>query len=897
VTSSGVVGVGTDDPTPTNKNTISPRFVVSGNGANGAAQVVRHTSLGNGGGALQLSATRGSDADNHTIVQNGDGVGTVAYTASDGVQFVSVAEIVAQVDGTPGVNDLPGRLVFKTTADGASAGAERMRLTNAGNLGIGSTTPATKLDVVGDIQVDSGSDICIVSGNCLSNMSGALTNTQVEGFIADDITTNYIPFDNGTKLVSSGLFWNNGTGQLSIGHTSAVNNLSVADASSFTGNMFTQNEQFPLEIRNTDTTVGNFASIIFRGGANTSGGAAIGTQFQNQTPGSITGDIVMGTNNLGTFSEKFRIKADGKVGIGSTAPTVKLDVNGDIRAMAQGDVRFGDADSSNFVAFQAPATVASDVTWTLPATDGTNGQLLSTNGSGDLTWAATGADNLGNHTATANIKLGSQYLSGDGGNEGISVDSTGQVGIGSASPSSLLDVSKDLGDIDAKVLTLANISTVSGQTPGTVLHFFTGNRDTASIIAKHNTAGGDDASLNFEVRDASNTMRERMRINNAGKIGIGSVSPSQFIDIDTGSTTGDHYVRINSDDGTDDDIVGFRAERSTGHVDLKYLQNSGSSFSQAIIEATKDSGAFAPDILFKIDGVEGMRISGTGSGFIGMGQTAPIAKLDIKDDSNIPLRVTASDTSSVIRINRDGTHAVGGTIGSLAYRGKNSLGIGSTYAHIDAISTDTNFLSANGELTFNVIVNNSDTEAMRIDDNANLGIGVTAPVHKLQVAGTAGLSTGTAWTNTSDIRLKDIRGDYDKGLNEIMQLRTVKFNYKEDNPLGLPSDKEIIGFIAQEVEQVIPEAVVTRDDGYLELNVDPIHWALVNATQEQQEEIEENLAMFKTMQGQVSENTRQIASLKEELSSYKEKVDSLEVENKLMKEVLCELRPSASFCR
>jgi hypothetical protein len=57
---------------------------------------------------------------------------------------------------------------------------------------------------------------------------------------------------------------------------------------------------------------------------------------------------------------------------------------------AQGDVRFADSDSSNWVAFQAPATIASDVTWTLPSADGTSGQVLSTDGSGTLSWASGG---------------------------------------------------------------------------------------------------------------------------------------------------------------------------------------------------------------------------------------------------------------------------------------------------------------------------------------------------------------------------------------------------------------------------------------------------------------------------------------------------------------------------
>jgi hypothetical protein len=53
-------------------------------------------------------------------------------------------------------------------------------------------------------------------------------------------------------------------------------------------------------------------------------------------------------------------------------------------------LRFADSDSSNWVAFQAPATVSSNVTWTLPAADGTANQALVTNGSGTLSWAAAG---------------------------------------------------------------------------------------------------------------------------------------------------------------------------------------------------------------------------------------------------------------------------------------------------------------------------------------------------------------------------------------------------------------------------------------------------------------------------------------------------------------------------
>jgi len=65
-------------------------------------------------------------------------------------------------------------------------------------------------------------------------------------------------------------------------------------------------------------------------------------------------------------------------------------MSSDVTLRAQSDLRFADSDSSHYVAFQSPATVAANVTWTLPAADGTNGQALSTNGSGTLSWQTAG---------------------------------------------------------------------------------------------------------------------------------------------------------------------------------------------------------------------------------------------------------------------------------------------------------------------------------------------------------------------------------------------------------------------------------------------------------------------------------------------------------------------------
>jgi len=78
---------------------------------------------------------------------------------------------------------------------------------------------------------------------------------------------------------------------------------------------------------------------------------------------------------------------------------------------ATGALRFADTDSSNYVAFKAPGTISANVTWTLPATDGTASQVLSTNGSGTLSWAtASGSGTVANGCIYLNnLTISSSY--------------------------------------------------------------------------------------------------------------------------------------------------------------------------------------------------------------------------------------------------------------------------------------------------------------------------------------------------------------------------------------------------------------------------------------------------------------------------------------------------------
>jgi hypothetical protein len=111
-------------------------------------QVIGQYSANLNGGFLELTKSRNATAGSHTVVQSGDQLGIIRFSGSDGSSFVAGAEILCSVDGTPGTNDMPGRLVFSTTADGAASPTERLRITSAGvlqiadagNITVGTTT-------------------------------------------------------------------------------------------------------------------------------------------------------------------------------------------------------------------------------------------------------------------------------------------------------------------------------------------------------------------------------------------------------------------------------------------------------------------------------------------------------------------------------------------------------------------------------------------------------------------------------------------------------------------------------------------------------------------------------------------------------------------------------------
>jgi hypothetical protein len=153
------------DATPLIVNQVG-QLIVGHTEAIGAGQNTNIQSQGTGGVAgvsafrwsndatpprLQVGKSRGAAVGTNAIVQSGDQLGGLYFYGDDGTDLVTQgASIIAEVDGTPGTSDMPGRLVFSTTADGASSPTERVRITSAGKTGFATSAPAATVHVAGD---------------------------------------------------------------------------------------------------------------------------------------------------------------------------------------------------------------------------------------------------------------------------------------------------------------------------------------------------------------------------------------------------------------------------------------------------------------------------------------------------------------------------------------------------------------------------------------------------------------------------------------------------------------------------------------------------------------------------------------------------------------------------
>jgi len=224
--------------------------------------------------------------------------------------------------------------------------------------------------------------------------------------------------------------------------------------------------------------------------------------------------------------------------------------------------------------------------------------------------------------------------------------------------------------------------------------------------------------------------------------------------------------------------------------------------------------------------------SATASTNVGIGTTAPSARLHVVGDTGL-IGSVGIGTTTPLR-----TVQIGGSIDSLFTLDPSN---GSPNAGFIRFGDNTGWklhFGRNREGSAGLLNVGTAGVLMTIQDNGRVGVGTSSPDQLLSVNGNASKVGGGSWASFSDERLKNIKGRFTPGLNAVMRLQPLRYEYKRDNALNLKSEGEYVGFSAQAVQRIIPEAVSKNDKGYLLINNDPIMWTMLNAIKEQQSQIE-----------------------------------------------------------
>ena len=275
VDSSGRLLVGTDTSRAAGGNTHK-LFQIESTDASSGISLTRNSATSTPS-IISFCKSRGTSNGSSTIVQDDDELGRIKFSGADGSDILSEgARIQSFVDGTPGSDDMPGRLTFSTTADGAVSPTERLRIASTGKLTISNH-----------------------GTNDLRSLSVLAPKSQIQFGTANDVGGFLMSSNNGQFGLSGGAYFSGSgwvathTGSTQI-RTDGDGDISFCSNTSLTsGNAFTPSEKVTFN-SDGDVTIADGDLVI--------GTAGHGIDFSAQTASS-DGGVTVGSEVLDHYEE------------------------------------------------------------------------------------------------------------------------------------------------------------------------------------------------------------------------------------------------------------------------------------------------------------------------------------------------------------------------------------------------------------------------------------------------------------------------------------------------------------------------------------------------------------------------------------------------------------------
>jgi len=499
------------------------------------------------------------------------------------------------------------------------------------------------------------------------------------------------------------------------------------------------------------------------------------------------------------------------VGIGSAFPGSKLVVVGTSGAAADvAKFRYEGSDATstiNVLVLERNTTgtatdgMASRIRFNTEKDDGvTGGGIAAIDG---ITTDTDAGDLLGELAFTVN-GVGVGFF------EAVRINKDGYVGIGTTDPLYHLHVKGSVTDA-------VNVY-AEGNSAGFVLHDMNGTAD-KSIAQMYVNA---DKWRLRGIKDDLTENKSGIAFDlNTGFIGIGTTDPKNSLHVVASGTAGTPAISAWN-------MAAFQRSSSAGAN--SYISVISGNTAKAGIyfgdTGDEDAGSIAYNhstngMEFRTNTFQSMVLES--GGYLGIGTTDAKQPLDISFSAPI-IRLSDETSTSIADVGAimefyHGTTARAGW-----------LGFGSSGDEHMSLHSQT----ANGEIRFGT----NNNVRMRIMSGGNVVIGGSSSSYKLEVCGTlatTAASVTTSITCSSDERLKKNIATLNNSLDNIMALRGVSFDWRVDEfpDKGFTKDNQI-GFIAQELEELYPELVVTQPDGFKSVDYSKLTPVLLQAIKEQQ---------------------------------------------------------------